>query len=296
MKVVDSHFHVWQLSHVPQPWIDPVDMAVLNRDFDLEGYVDASRAVMPSAGWDFAGGVLVQTIHVSHETPHLLALADSNPLVRAVVGWTDLATPHLPEILDQLSALPGGGSLVGMRHQLQEEPDSGALANPDFRRGLRFLEERGKSFDLIVRSSQLAAATEAAHEFPHLQFVLDHLGKPSIYAQSDNPASFAQWREAISELAKFPNVVIKMSGLSTESNWRTWSVPDLAPAFEHAYECFGSERVLWGSDWPVLEVSGGAKKWFDACAALTQSLSASEQAAFWHGNTERVYRTRELSR
>lgn len=290
MKVLDSHFHVWQLSHVPQPWIDPDEMARINRDFGVAEYEEVLTGCGPPDEHTFEGGVLVQTVHAVQETPRFLELANAHDAVRAVVGWTDISSVQLNTELDRLRELPGGEALVGLRHQLQEEQGDGALNDPRFLEGLKHIESRGLTFDLIVRSDQLGAAARIAAELPELQFVLDHLGKPSIYAQSSNPASFEQWKDAISVLAKCPNVNIKMSGLSTESDWRAWTTSDLRPAFEHAYEHFGSERIMWGSDWPVVEVSGGLGKWTQACRELTATLSKQERGNFWHGTAARVYR------
>ncbi len=156
--------------------------------------------------------VVVQTVTVAAETPELLSLAAADPLVAGVVGWTDLTSPAVADNLAELRGGIGGGYLVGIRHQVQSEPDPGWLRRPDVIRGLRAVAAAGLSYDLVVRPHMIPAATFAAATVPGLTFVLDHAGKPPI-ASGDLTA----WTAAIREFAACPNTVCKLSGLITEA-------------------------------------------------------------------------------
>jgi L-fuconolactonase len=305
MKVLDSHFHLWQLSHVPQPWIDPATMSAINRDFSTADYLTAMQSSLDSLfpnqttqTLEFGGGILVQTVHAAHETPHYLELASTNHKIRGVVGWIDLTASDYSQRLADLLSAPTATKLVGLRHQIQDEPGAGALSDPRFFDALKALNlshDRALTFDLIVRPDQLVAAAEVAARLPEQQFVLDHLGKPELAAHAAGTDISAQWKKAISALAQLPNVAIKMSGLSTQADWHNWTVHDLRPAFEHAFDQFGVDRMMWGSDWPVVNISGGAGKWTAACAELTRELRPAEQEAFWGGTAARSYGIDQLN-
>ncbi|WP_416072138.1 amidohydrolase family protein [Streptomyces sp. ME18-1-4] len=184
------------------------EFAPLRRDFFLADLEPEART---------AGGtatVLVQTITVPQETPEFLELAAHSDLVAGVVGWTDLTAPDVADNLAWLRAGPGGEYLVGIRHQVQAEPDPRWLVRPDVLRGLTAVAEAGLVYDLVVKPHQLKAAAEAAARLPQLTFVLDHLGKPPIASGSLTP-----WAEETRRLAALPNTSCKLSGLVTEADW-----------------------------------------------------------------------------
>ena len=204
--IVDAHHHVWDLAVRDQPWITGPEMAPIRRSF----HVDDLRPSARQAG--VTATVLVQTVTEAAETPGLLAIAAADPLVAGVVGWTDLASPAIADELARLSAGPGGRHLVGIRHQVQSEPDPGWLRRPEVIRGLRAVAAAGLCYDLVVLPHQIAAATYAATEVPGLTLILDHAGKPPI-GRGDLDA----WRAAIRAFAARPNTACKLSGLVTEA-------------------------------------------------------------------------------
>lgn len=312
MRVVDSHFHLWQLSQVSQPWIDPESMGVLNRDYEYDDYATALAQVLApvTSPTDFEsaesaliqagssadpsteaaiGSVLVQTIVHPLETDIYLAIANNSPLISGVVGWCDLSSPTLAGELARLRSLPGGHRLKGIRHQIQDEPEAGSLESEPFRAGLRLLGSEQLTFDLIVRADQIPYAAGVVAAQPETRFVLDHAGKPALSRATSSPAAFEAWQNAITDLAASPNAYVKWSGLSTEADWDSWITEDLRPVWKHLVASFGPHRMMWGSDWPVVEVSGGVSRWVTATQELASSLSAAGQRAFWHGTAIEFY-------
>ncbi|MCX4672011.1 amidohydrolase family protein [Streptomyces sp. NBC_01381] len=278
--MVDAHHHVWDLSVRDQDWITGDALAPIRRDFSLADLLPEARAAKVAAT------VVVQTVTVADETPELLALAAADPeLVAGVVGWTDLTRPDVADALAELCELPGRQYLVGIRHQVQGEPDPRWLLRPDVRRGLNAVADTGLAYDLVVLPHQLPACVDAAREHPGLTFVLDHLGKPPI-ASGD----LAPWAADVRVLAALPNTVCKLSGLVTEADPKSWTVDDLRPYADTVLDAFGPDRLMFGSDWPVCTLDASYGEVADLARELTDSLSGAERAAVFAGTATRVYR------
>ncbi|MFE1320005.1 amidohydrolase family protein [Kitasatospora phosalacinea] len=277
-RIVDAHHHVWDLGVRPQPWITGERLAPLARSFspdDLEPAAVAAGVV---------GTVAVQTVCVPGETPELLALAARSPLLAGVVGWVDLTAPDVADALAALRELPGGERLVGIRHQVQEEPDPGWLLRADVRRGLAAVAAAGLAYDLVVRPRQLRAAALVARELPELPFVLDHCGKPPVASGALEP-----WAGAVRRLASLPNAVCKLSGLVTEAAPGRWRPGHFAPYATAVLDAFGPQRLLFGSDWPVCTLETGYREVLDLADRLTAPLGPDEQDAVFRRNAVRVY-------
>jgi L-fuconolactonase len=277
LTVIDAHHHVWDLAVRDQDWITAA-MAPIRRTFTLEDLWPSARA----AGVDAT--VLVQTVTVAEETPEMLALADADPLVAGVVGWTDLTSPAVAAELARLVGGLGGGYLVGIRHQVQSEPDPDWLRRPDVIRGLRAVAAADLCYDLVVRPHQIPAASYAAAAVPELTLVLDHAGKPPI-ADGDLGA----WSAAIRKFAALPNTTCKLSGLVTEAR------PGARPAAfggvaDVVLDAFGARRVMFGSDWPVCLLVSDYAGVMELAKTLTAGLSAAERAAVFGATAARVYR------
>jgi L-fuconolactonase len=273
---IDAHHHVWDLAVRDQPWT--ADLPGLHRSFDLAEL----RPSLLAHGVDAT--VVVQTITVADETPELLALAAREPLVAGVVGWVDLISP---DVADRLAALQAeSGRLVGIRHQVQGEPDPRWLCRDDVRRGLAAVADAGLVYDLLVVPPQLPAAIETVAALPELTFVLDHAGKPAIAAG----AGLASWRSDIRALAALPNVAVKLSGLITEADHATWTVDQLRPYVRTLLDAFGADRVMFGSDWPVCLLAGSYDDVITAAEVLTGGLDAREQAAVFGRTAAQWYR------
>jgi len=276
MNVIDAHYHVWDLSVRDQDWISGPEMAAIRRDFSLDDLRPAARAAGVTAT------VLVQTVTVPDETPEMLALAAADPLVAAVVGWTDLTSPAVADDLARLAALPGGRALAGIRHQVQSEPDPDWLRRPDVIRGLRAVAAAGLCYDLLVLPHQLPAACYAAAAVPGLTMVLDHAAKPPV------GGDLASWADGLRALAARPNTVCKLSGLVSQAPADT---PQSAfvPVADAILNEFGPQRTMFGSDWPVCLLAAGYAEVVRLAAFLTGGLSAADQAAVFTQTAARVY-------
>ena len=277
---IDAHQHVWDLTRRPQPWIDPVALAAIDRSFSL----DDLRPLAAAAG--VTATVLVQCLHDVDETREFLALAASDPLVAGVVGWTDLQAPSVADDLAELRAGAGGSALVGLRHLVQAEDDPNWLTRPAVHRGLAELGAAGLVFDLLVTPVQLPAAVATVAALPQVSFVLDHVAKPPI-----GSGELTGWGQGVRALALLPNVVAKFSGLVTEAAWDHWTEDDLRPVSEVALAAFGPSRLMFASDWPVCLLAAGYAQVVEAASALVlPSLSPAEQVAFRSGTAARTYR------
>jgi L-fuconolactonase len=278
VRIVDAHHHVWDLGVRGQDWITGPALAPLRRDFLLGDYrsvADANR---------IAASVVVQTVTVPAETPELLALAAASDLIAGVVGWTDLTAPDVADKIAALTERRGGAKLVGLRHQVQSEPDPEWLTRPDVLRGLAVVAQAGLVYDLVITAEQLPASARAAAAVPDLVFVLDHLGKPPIALGRTDP-----WEADLRGLAALPNTVAKLSGLVTEADWHRWKVADLRPYTEIALEAFGPARMMFGSDWPVCTLAASYPDVLAAAQDLTAGLSPAEREAVFDGTATSVY-------
>ncbi|MFM9593747.1 amidohydrolase family protein [Streptomyces scabiei] len=276
--IVDAHHHVWDLSVRDQDWITGPELAPLRRDFTLRDLEPQARAAGVTAT------VLVQTVTVPEETPEFLALAAGSDLVAGVVGWTDLTSAEAGAALAGLREQPGGEHLVGIRHQVQGEPDPRWLVRPDVLRGLAAVAEAGLVYDLLVKPHQLPAAVEAAARLPHLTFVLDHAAKPPVASGELRP-----WAGEIRRLAALPNTVCKLSGLVTEADWKNWSVAGLRPYADTLLDAFGPHRLMFGSDWPVCRLASDYREVIDTAQELLSGLGPAEHREVFAGTAVRVY-------
>ncbi|WUG90899.1 amidohydrolase family protein [Streptomyces sp. NBC_00454] len=276
--IVDAHHHVWDLSVRDQDWITGPELAPLRRNFSLADLTPQARAAGVTAT------VLVQTVTAAEETPEFLAMAARSDLVAGVVGWTDLTAPDVADALAGLRAGSGGEHLVGMRHQVQGEPDPRWLVRPEALRGLSAVAEAGLVYDLVVQPHQLEAAIDAAQRLPGLTFVLDHLGKPPIAS-----GELAPWAERIGRLAALPNTVCKLSGMVTEADWDSWTVDDLRPYADTVLDAFGPGRLMFGSDWPVCRLAATYAQVVAAAGEMTDGLSPAERHEVFTGTAVRTY-------
>jgi L-fuconolactonase len=278
MTVIDAHHHVWDLTVRDQPWLGGADKAAIRRTFTVDDLRPAARA----AGVDAT--VIVQTVTVAAETPEMLAVADGDPLVAGVVGWTDLTSPAIADELARLAGGPGGRWLAGIRHQVQEEPDPDWLRRPDVIRGLRAVAAADLAYDLVILPHQLPAATDAAAAVPGLTLVLDHAGKPRVAG-----GELSGWAAAVREFAALPNTTCKLSGLVTEAPPGT-AAKAFAAVADVVLDAFGAERVMFGSDWPVCLLVSDYAGVMALARSLTAGLSAAERAAVFGATAARAYR------
>lgn len=273
---VDAHHHFWDLSVRDQPWT--IGLAPLRRSFGIDDLRPALRLN------NIAATVLVQTVTVPEETPELLALAAAEPLVAGVVGWVELDAPDVADRLAELRALPGGDALVGIRHQVQQEPDPLWLCRPEVRAGLAAVGAAGLAYDLLVTAEQLPAAIETVQALPEVRFVLDHAGNPPIH-----PVAELSWRYDVLELARAENVTVKLSGLLTRAYPAPVSPYHLRSWTDALLAGFGPNRMMFGSDWPVCTLSASYDAVYRCAQVATSGLSAAERQALFAGVATRFY-------
>ncbi len=271
---IDAHHHLWRYTPEEYGWIDD-SLRALRRDFLLEDL----RAELRTANVDST--VAVQARQTLAETEWLLELAaePDSPLA-GVVGWLPLASPDLEPQLDRLT---GREALKGLRHVVQAEP-AGFLDTDAFNRGIRTLRPLGLVYDILIFAPQLEEAARFVDRHPAQPFVLDHIAKPSI-----RTGEIKQWSAAIRELARRPHVTCKLSGMVTESDARNWSPAQLQPYLEVVLEAFGPERLMIGTDWPVLTVGCTYAQWWRTVEDWIAPLSPDEQKAILGGTAARVY-------
>ena len=275
---IDSHHHIWDLSVRDQEWITGDAMQPIRRNFAIS---DLHEAIVGSR---IDKTVVVQTVTDYAETPELLAIAQSEQLVGAVVGWLQIDAPDAIAHLHQYLDLPGSEYLKGIRDIAQDHPDPNYLAKAETIANVKKLGEFGITFDLLTKTPELKAAIKLVRACPDVQFVMDHISKPYIAKKEIEP-----WKSLMTELATFPNVLCKVSGLVTEANWKDWRVKDFKPYVDHVIEIFTPQRLMFGSDWPVANLGGTYSQIVELAEALISGLSPSESEFFWHKTAAGAY-------
>ena len=273
MMRIDAHQHFWQLAARAGSW-PPPSLAAIHRDF-----APADLAPLLAAH-GIAGTVLVQSLPSAADNDYLLALAAKTSFIRAVVGWSDLLAPDAAAAIARLAS---HGKLKGLRPMLQDLDDDQWIANPALAPALAAMAEHGLRLDALVLPRHLPALLHCARVYPQLAIVIDHAAKPPIA-----DAGFGTWREDMALLAALPNVHCKLSGLVTEAR-PGWNVDDLRPYAAHVLDVFGPRRVIWGSDWPVVDLAGGYAAWLAASEALLAHLGQEDRDDIFGRNACRFY-------
>lgn len=277
--MLDAHQHFWTYDAAQYGWIDD-SMSVLRRDFLP---ADSTRE-MARAG--FTACVAVQARQMLEETRWLLALADAHPMIAGVVGWLDL---QADDVHAQLTQFAGHPELVGIRHVAQSEPDDRFLLRPQVLRGLGLLEEFGLSFDILIYRRHLPVAAELVARLPRQRFVLDHLAKPDI-----RHGEIREWERDIRRLASHPNVFAKLSGLVTEADWKHWTPDHIRPYLDVAFDAFGWDRLMIGSDWPVCTLAADYSRTTHVVLDYLAGRPRHERDAVLGGNAQRFWRLKPI--
>lgn len=276
---IDAHFHCWQLARGDYGWLTPA-LAPIHRDVAVRDWQ------AQSAPHGVTGGVLVQAAPTEAETAFLLAQADAHPAVLGVVGWVDLAASDAPARIEKLARHP---RLKGLRPMLQDMDDAQWILQPGLAPALEAMADAGLVFDALVKPAHLAHLLTLAGRYPGLRIVIDHAGKPDIAAGDWQP-----WADGMARLASQTGAYCKLSGLLTEAG-PTPAPGAVQPWAAHVLACFGADRLVWGSDWPVLELAGSYAQWLAETRQLLTSLSPQAQAAVMNGNARRLYRLPPVS-
>ncbi|MCL7762581.1 amidohydrolase family protein [Polaribacter sp. Z014] len=271
---IDSHQHFWKYEAEKHSWIDD-EMSVIRRDFLPS---DLSK-VYKENGID--GCVAVQADQTLEETDFLIDLAAENSFIKGIVGWVDLRAENIEEVLEKYSK---NTIVKGFRHVVQGEADHNFLLRPNFLRGIAALEKYNFTYDILVFPHQLGAVLEFVQRFPNQKFVIDHIAKPYI-----KDGFFDGWASQMKEIATYKNVLCKVSGMITEADYNTWTEAQLNPYLEVVFNAFGTERIMFGSDWPVCLVAGNYTEVKNIVTNYISKFSEAEQKAIMGENAIDFY-------
>jgi L-fuconolactonase len=275
MKIIDSHVHFWSYDVARHGWIND-EMRVIRKDFlpaDLE-QVFAKNQV--------EGCVAVQADTTEKETNLLVELSKKHPIIKGVVGWVDLSDENIEEKLQTYSKEP---IIKGFREIMQGAPDDQFLTNKKFQEGVKKLSAYGFTYDVLIYHDQLPSAIRFTEKYPDQHFILDHIAKPDIKNKQ-----WKKWRDDIRELSRNPNMYCKLSGMVTEADWKKWNFESFEPYIDTVAEYFGTDRICFGSDWPVCLVAGKYDQVLRIVTEFLEQVAATEREQVLSGNISRFYK------
>jgi L-fuconolactonase len=274
MLKIDAHNHFWKFDSVRDNWITE-EMDILRRDFMPADFLP----VLQQHGFD--GCITVQSDQSEKENDFQLKNAAQYDHIKGVVGWVDLQSPQVEERLAYYRSFP---VMKGFRHILQGEADRALMLKPAFKQGIGSLGKYGFTYDILIFPDQLKYAEELVAAFPRQKFVVDHIAKPDI-----KTGDSSNWKKAIQALADHDNVFCKISGMVTEAGWKQWKKEDFTPYIDTVVEAFGTDRIMYGSDWPVCKVAASYSQMLEIVSQYFSRFSVTEQAAFFGGNASSFY-------
>lgn len=282
MKRVDSHHHFWQLSRGDYSWLTK-DLGVLYRDYlpvDLKAELSYANV---------SDTILVQAADTMAETDFMFRQAYIQNFISGVVGWVDM---ECPEVLKQLSWYMENHYFKGIRPMIQDIEDVDWMLKPELAPVFKFLEDKHLTFDALVLPKHLVNLQELLVRHPKLRVVIDHGGKPDIAKalgfDIENSVN-QQWAINIEQLAKNDNVFCKLSGLMTEAGEKA-CYEDIEPYMAHLLKCFGAEKLMWGSDWPVVNLTSDYSSWLDIATQFIEKQPEQDQRNIWSGAAKKFYR------
>lgn len=270
--LVDAHIHFWRIGCNDCTWPPPA-LAAIHRDLLPDDWQREAQAC------GIAAAIAVQSQPSGRDTAWLLELARDDARIAGVVGWTDLAARDASERITVLASHP---KLCGLRPMLQDLPDDDWILQFAVTPAIEAMIAHDLCFDALVRPRHLPHLLRFAERHPALRIVIDHAAKPDIAHGGLEP-----WRASIAALAELPNVNCKLSGLLTEAG-EHWRADDLQPYVEQLLATFGPRRLLWGSDWPVVNLAADYSRWLNLADTLA-GLAGDERAALFGDNAVRVY-------
>ena len=274
-RIFDSHHHLWDYDPHQYPWIPKQSVAAKSYDLD-----DLARHAGP---YRVNATIAVHARQTLEETEYLVELAKRHTLCAGVVGWAPMLDERIGEILERYTNEP---LIKGVRYAIQNEQDPQFMLSPDFLRGLEAVSRTNLRYDILICGHQLPSAIEMVDKLPaDMPFVLDHIAKPMIKSDQFDHL----WARGLTELAKHPNVMCKFSGLVSEVRADRWSVGMLKPYFDTVLQAFGTDRLMFGSDWPVCLLKSDYQSWVQAVIELILELTDEEQDQFLYQNAAEFY-------
>ncbi len=271
---IDAHQHFWKYEASRQEWITP-QMKAIKHDFLPKDLLN----ILKINGVD--GTVVVQVDQTEAETNYLIELANEHSFIKGIVGWVDFQAENLSERLEYYSNFQ---KLKGFRHIVQTELDPNFLLRPSFLNGIEKLEEYNFTYDILIKENQLINTIHFVKQFPNQKFIVDHLAKPKIATGLLKP-----WSQNIKELAQYENVYCKLSGMVTENDWNLWNEADFNPYLDVVFEAFGTNRLVFGSDWPVSMLAASYGQVMEIIENYMAPSSSSDKAKIWGENAVDFY-------
>lgn len=271
---VDAHQHFWNFDPVRDSWITN-EMSVIQKDFlpqDLKPLLQQNN---------IDACIAVQADSSEAETNFLIELANENDFIKGVVGWVDLLSGQVKERLENYKQFT---KLKGFRYILQGQQDRAFMLNPAFINGIKALQDFNFTYDILIFPDQLQYTKNLIAMFPHQKFVIDHLAKPYIKNKK-----IEEWEKDIKAIAEYKNVSCKISGLVTEADWKHWNKNDFTPYMDVVVNAFGTDRILFGSDWPVCLVAASYAEMLDIVKEYFSSFTKEEQQQIFGGNAINFY-------
>ena len=276
MQKIDAHQHFWQYDPVAHSWIPDES---IKKDFMPEDLYP----VLQKDGID--GCVLVQVDQTEAENNFQLQNAEKFDFIKGYVGWVDLQSE---DVAEKLSYYKSFDKIKGFRHILQGETDRALMLKPAFTNGIGLLKQFGFTYDILIFPDQLKYAADLVRQFPDQPFVIDHIAKPYI-----KDGLIDDWKTDMEAMAQYENVLCKISGMVTEADHKNWKKEQFTPYLDVVVKAFGTNRIMYGSDWPVCLAAGSYEAMKEIADDYFASFTEDEQNAFWGGNAIKFYRLEE---
>jgi len=276
--VIDTHVHLWDQGHLSYPWLSGIPL--LNRSFLPDDYKKA------------CGNLNVEKMvfmqcecepwQYKQEVKWVSGLAGMDTRIQGIISWAPLEKGEGAR--SEIEELKENPLVKGVRRIIQFEPDLEFCLRPDFIRGVNMLTEYDLSFDICISHIHNKSVIEFLAKCPGVPMILDHIGKPDIKNNQLDP-----WRNEIREIAKFPNVYLKLSSLATEADQQNWTIEDLRPYANHVIECFGMERIVFGSDWPVVTLAANIPQCVETILEIMKDCTPEDLQKVFYQNGQKFY-------
>lgn len=272
--MIDSHVHFWNFDPIRESWITD-EMSAIRRDFSPNDFFKAC------ASTGVSGCIAVQADQTEDQNHYLLSLAQKNAVIKGIVGWVDLLSTNLE---DRLVYWKNFNLIKGWRHVLQAENDEFIL-NYEFIKGVRTLKKLDYTYDLLCYHNQMPAILKLVDQVPEQPLVLDHCGKPDVKSRD-----LKKWEEHIQILAQNKQIHCKISGLLAEADWKNWKEVEIFNCFDVVFKHFGTERIMYGSDWPVVLISRTYIDWFSLVQKYCNQFNENEKQKIFSSNASSFYK------
>lgn len=279
IPIIDTHIHLWDPGRLSYPWLR--EEPSIHRAFTVADYRNECSGLNVEQMIFVQAGCLDE--QAMEEVEFVLDEARRDPRLTGIIAFAPLERGmQVDPLLRRLKSVP---QVRGIRRMLQSEPDHEFCLQPDFLEGIRLLSKYDLHFEICIVHLQVAGVFRMVERCPEVRFILDHIGKPDIKAHLGDP-----WMKEIKALSRLPNIVCKISGLVTEADHDTWKPEDLKPYVDHVIDCFGFDRVLYGSDWPVAKLAATIPRWTAALEQLLVTCSLQDRRKLFHDNAVEFYR------